>query len=147
VNRRTAKGSTALLMAATTTVGLSPLHLRVARPDFPAVVRALVHAGADVNLPGTNHLTHQQIAAALPLPSVILKPFSHAKNKHTVCGARAGARRGRRQPARCEPPHPPADSGCFTLTQCDTQAPFPCEEQAHRVMVNGDHGIKRPSRE
>jgi hypothetical protein len=83
VNRRTAKGSTALLMAATTTVGLSPLHLRVARPDFPAVVRALVHAGADVNLPGANPLTHQQIAAALPLPSVILKPLSHAKSKHT----------------------------------------------------------------
>jgi hypothetical protein len=52
LNRQTAQGSTALLMAATTTTGLSPLHMRVAHPDFPAVVRALVDAGADVNLPG-----------------------------------------------------------------------------------------------
>lgn len=52
LDRQTAQGSTALLMAATTTAGLSPMHIRVAHPDFPAVVRGLVDAGADVNLPG-----------------------------------------------------------------------------------------------
>lgn len=78
VNRRTAKGSTALLMAATTTVGLSPLHLRVARPDFPAVVRALVHAGADVNLPGQDGLTPLMAAMRWGKDMALVEPLVEA---------------------------------------------------------------------